>query len=335
MTPTFPDEALYTLLCKYLLDEADAEERAWVDEWLQDAGDNRALLASLQKVLTTAAAPSAVTAADTSRSWQQLYDKMELRPEDRKISQEGKAPVEETLMPKRSGVIYTLLKIAAVVLILLGAGWWMLGSKKSADTFAGPLTTTLADGSSITLLGNARLEVANGFNEKNRKVTLSGSATFDVAGNAAYPFVVTAGHTVIKVLGTRFTVRYEPGKSTLAVHVASGKVMVIDHEKADSVVLTENMLLQQDNYHPAFRVAAHVKDADRRALAFHDTPLEEVLHTITEVYDVKVVVEDTSLLKLTVSTNFNGENIDDVINALAMTLNAQWEKAGDRQYKLK
>lgn len=330
MTSTFSDEALYTLLCKYLLGEADKEEHAWVESWLQEDAGNPELLASLHKVLRTATEQAVDVKVDTDRSWQQLYEKMDVAPKE---TQPG--PVMTAVPGGRKGGLYTWLKVAAVLLIVLGAGWWFIAGKKPAAIYAGPMMAHLEDGSSVQLEEAARLELARGFNTSNRKVSLQGVATFDVAGNAAQPFIVMLGRTEVKVLGTRFTVRYEPGKQALSVHVASGKVMVIDHEKADSVVLTPGMLLQHDSARPVFRIAAHVEDIQKKSLAFRDTPLEEVLHTITEVYDVKVELEDTSLLKLTVSTTFNGESIDEVISALAMTLNASWEKTGDRQYKLK
>ncbi|HVI49399.1 MAG TPA: FecR domain-containing protein [Chitinophaga sp.] len=330
MTPNYPDEALYTLLCKYLLDEADTEERAWVDTWLQDDAGNAALLGSLGKVLDTAATHAVVVETDTNQSWERLYNKMNIP---------AGAPTPVAHVPEltavRSSARYTLLKIAAVVLVVLGAGLWFLNTRSAIEKYAGPMTAKLQDGSSIELMESSTLEVAKGYNSSHRNVSLQGAATFDVAGNASQPFVVMLGHTEVKVLGTRFLVRYNPGEAGLTVHVTSGKVMVINHDKADSVILTEGMLLQQDSKRPAFRVTSHVADIAKRSLSFHDTPLEEVLHTITEVYDVKVEVENISLLKLTVNTNFGGENIEEVINALAMTLNAKWEKTGDRHYILK
>lgn len=331
MTSTYFDEALYTLLCKYLLKEADAEERAWVETWLQEDTSNARLLASLGKVLQTAADQAVTVPVETERSWQQLYRKMNVTPAEAPSVREP-----ELVTPaRRSGYIYTLLKVAAVLLIALGAGWWFLTGKRPAAVFAGPATAQLPDGSNVQLMADSRLELNKGYNESNRTVSLQGVATFDVAGNAGQPFVVLLGHTEVKVLGTRFTVHYVPGQKAVSVHVASGKVMVIDHDKADSVVLTQGMLLRHDSLRPTFRIATHVADIEKKSLAFHDTPLEEVLQTITEVYDVKVELEDTSLLKLTVSTHFNDERIEDVMNALALTLNASWEKTGDRQYKLK
>jgi len=177
--------------------------------------------------------------------------------------------------------------------------------------------------------------VAKGFNEKNRKVTLTGIATFDVKGSAANPFVIMLGHNEVKVLGTKFMINYQPGAATLKVHVSNGKVMVIDHDKKDSVILTDGMLLQKDNDRPAFRIASHVTDMGKRSLSFQDTPLEEVLHTITEVYDIKIEVMDTDLLKLPVRADFTGESTEDVMKSLALMLNASYEKVNDRQYKLK
>ncbi|NLU92738.1 FecR domain-containing protein [Chitinophaga sp. Ak27] len=325
MTPSFPDEAmpdeaLYTLLCKYLLHEADAEERAWVEAWVAEDPGNVALLDSLRKVLDTATSNERLVEANTNDAWLQLSGKIEEKP---------------VLIAVKPAARFTWLKIAAVLLIALGAGWWFLIGKRPQQVYAGPATATLADGSNIRLSAFSRLEVARGFNQRNRKVSLTGTATFDVSGSAENPFVITLGHTDVKVLGTHFMINYEPGTAVLKVHVTTGKVMVIDHDKADSVVLTDGMLLQKDSDRPAFRIAAHVTDMIKKSLSFRDTPLEEVLHTITEVYDIKVEVVNMDLLKLPVRADFTGESADDVIRSLALMLSADYEKINDRQYKLK
>ncbi|MBV7532390.1 FecR family protein [Chitinophaga sp. sic0106] len=323
MIPSFSDEALYTLLCKYLLDEADGEERAWVDNWLTAHADNQQLLDALRKVLDTAAAKQYSIQADTSSSWQRLYQQMDV-PE---------TPAQ--LQPVRNFSWKNLWRAAAVLLLICCAGTWYLLTRP-AEKYAGPLQATLLDGSKIELKGKAStLNVAKGFNDKNRKVTLKGSAAFDVAANPSQPFIVSLGRTEVKVLGTRFTVNYQPESAILEVHVSSGKVMVIDHARADSVVLSEGMLLQQDAARQDFRVATHVIDPVQKSLDFQNVPLEEVLQTVTVLYDVRIIVEDTAMLKLTVKTNLNGASIEDVMKSLALSVGAQWEQTGPRQYRLK
>ncbi|MGF6926000.1 transmembrane sensor [Chitinophaga sp. W2I13] len=325
MTPSFPnealpDEALYTLLCKYLLNEADEEERAWVEAWRETDPGNMALLVSLGKVLDTAAANEKTVAADTGSAWAQIQEKMDDKP---------------ALIAIRSKPRFTWLKIAAVLLVALGAGLWFLTRNQPDYVYAGPVSAVLSDGSKIELSAGAKMEVARGFNDRNRKVTFSGKASFDINGSAENPFVIILGHNEVKVLGTRFMINYQPGEATLKVHVSNGKVMVINHDKKDSVVLTDGMLLQKDNDRPAFRIASHVTDMGKRSLSFNNTPLEEVLHTITEVYDVKIEVMDTDLLKLPVRASFTDESTEEVMKSLALMLNASYEKVNDRQYKLK
>lgn len=325
MTPSFPneampDEALYTLLCKYLLDEADAEEHAWVEEWKERDPGNMALLVSLGKVLDTVAANEKTVAADTGYAWSQLREKIDDKP---------------ALIAVKSRSRFTWLKVAAVLLVALGAGLWILTRSQPEQVYAGPVSAVLSDGSQVQLSDGAKLALAKGFSSSNRKVTLIGAASFDVQGSAENPFVIALGHNEVKVLGTRFMINYEPGAATLKVHVSSGKVMVINHDKKDSVLLTDGMLLQSDGNRPSFRIASHVTDMGKRSLSFQDTPLEEVLHTITEVYDIKVEVMDTDLLKLPVRANFTDESTEEVMKSLALMLNASYEKVNDRQYKLK
>ncbi len=50
MTKLYADEALYALLCKYVLGEADAGERQWVDDWLR-SDRSPAVVVSLEKLL--------------------------------------------------------------------------------------------------------------------------------------------------------------------------------------------------------------------------------------------------------------------------------------------
>ncbi|MDQ0109983.1 ferric-dicitrate binding protein FerR (iron transport regulator) [Chitinophaga terrae (ex Kim and Jung 2007)] len=319
MTSSFPDnamqdEALYTLLCKYLLEEADAEERAWVDEWKGQAPENLVFLQSLERVLKAVTSPAAVTDANTSAAWLQLYDKMEVAPVKRMSS-------------------FRWQYAAAACLVLLVGGWWLF-RLQSAEVYKGPELATLSDGSKVQLTGDAKLEVGRKF-AKQRTVKLTGAATFEVEGNPDNPFIIQVGKSEVKVLGTTFTVDYQPANASLKVHVSKGKVMVIDHKQQDSVVLTDGMLLQQDNIKPVFRVASHVTDMYKKSLAFNNTPLEEVLHTLTEVYDIKVEVSNTDLLKLPVHTTFTSETPDEVMHSLATMLDATCEKINDRQYKLK
>jgi ferric-dicitrate binding protein FerR (iron transport regulator) len=57
---------------------------------------------------------------------------------------------------------------------------------------------------------------------------LTGEAFFEVAQDAAHPFIIHSGGVTTRVLGTSFNVKSYPGQSDIRVMVVSGKVAVSD-----------------------------------------------------------------------------------------------------------
>lgn len=83
---------------------------------------------------------------------------------------------------------------------------------------------TLQDGSVAALEREGRIDVAMSSSER-RVILLAGGATFDVAKDAARPFVVQSGSVRAQALGTVFTVRRLGDEGGL-IEVAEGQVKV-------------------------------------------------------------------------------------------------------------
>jgi transmembrane sensor len=305
MTKLYADEALYALLCKYVLGEADATECEWVDEWLKTGPEHPALLASLEKLLKGQPAIQ-VTFDDTERAWQSLSASMG----------------DMTVVHKRR----SWWMAAAVLLIAAGTGlWWLAARSNRIQRYTGPAVAQLQDGSTVQLEEKALLSVLPGFGKRQREVTLEGKALFTVTPDAAQPFIVRLGERTIKVLGTRFTVEAAGKEGPLRVHVDKGAVMVTDGRSRDSVVLSAGMLLEQEQDRVPFKIASHVTDVAARQLVFMDTPLSEVLQTIALVYNINVTA-DSRLLPMPVTATFTGETAENVLASLAFMTNATVEK---------
>lgn len=87
--------------------------------------------------------------------------------------------------------------------------------------------TPLADGSVVTL--NTASRVAVNFSDTQRSIRLlEGEALFDVARDATRPFLVEAGETRIRAIGTSFTVR-RLGDASVQVLVREGVVELSRH----------------------------------------------------------------------------------------------------------
>lgn len=124
--------------------------------------------------------------------------------------------------------------LAATLLLTLGigfGGYYLAGSSSPSDETVSIYTTRvgqqqtlrLADGTSVELNTNTRLRAT--MTGSWRVVKLEqGEAFFDVAHDAARPFVVFAGNRKITDIGTKFSVRRDG--DDVQVLVAEGRVRV-------------------------------------------------------------------------------------------------------------
>lgn len=116
---------------------------------------------------------------------------------------------------------------AAAVLLMAGAaalGLHLMGDPSYETAVGEQRVVTLADGSRVTL--NTDTEITADFTDKRRTIALArGEALFEVAHDAARPFVVESPLGSVRAVGTKFVVRIEAEKQ-LAVLVTEGKVLV-------------------------------------------------------------------------------------------------------------
>jgi len=111
------------------------------------------------------------------------------------------------------------------------------GEKQTADqpiqynTLENPrgskvINITLSDGSKVWLNASSSLTYPISFNAKERKVTITGEAYFEVAHDANKPFTVSKGSTSVQVLGTHFNVNAYNDEAAIKVTLLEGSVKV-------------------------------------------------------------------------------------------------------------
>ena len=104
------------------------------------------------------------------------------------------------------------LTVAASLLLLIGAVWIFVLRYRVTEvkliTSAETQTASLPDGSVIVLNHRSSFEYPSAFKGNQRSVKLtSGEAFFNIAHDKAKPFLITAGQTLIRVVGTSFNVK--------------------------------------------------------------------------------------------------------------------------------
>ena len=102
-------------------------------------------------------------------------------------------------------------------LALAGGAWAYLQEHPSFATKVGEQRLVkLPDGSSVRLDTDSRIEVAFAGAARNVRLT-RGQAFFDVAHDAARPFLVEAGPVTVRAVGTRFDVRAYGDQATVTL----------------------------------------------------------------------------------------------------------------------
>lgn len=97
------------------------------------------------------------------------------------------------------------------------------------------VNVTLSDGTRIWLNAGSSISYPVIFSGKERRVTIDGEAYFEVAHNAAKPFVVNKQNIDIRVLGTKFNVNAYSNESGINTVLLEGSVKVSNRNQ--SIVL--------------------------------------------------------------------------------------------------
>jgi transmembrane sensor len=125
-------------------------------------------------------------------------------------------PAPESLT--RRGLILTGSIAASLGVVLPGSyfAWRYLHQQSYATQIGETRVVPLGDGSVITLNTNSRVTV--NYTKSIREIhLLEGEALFDVAKNKRRPFVVVAGDTQVRAVGTSFTVKFLPDRPLLVL----------------------------------------------------------------------------------------------------------------------
>lgn len=147
------------------------------------------------------------------------------------------------------------------------------------------------DGTVAYLNSESKIRYPVKFGLSERRIRLEGEAYFEVKHNPRRPFVVEFEGGRIEVLGTSFNVRAYRGDDIVAVTLDAGRV-VLDDSRGGRFELRPSEQLLYDRRSGEGRIVRGT-DAMRYSIwkddviSFRDTPLRDVLETLSRWYDVR------------------------------------------------
>ena len=181
----------------------------------------------------------------------------------------------------------------------------------------GEFKLTLSDGTVVHLNSETVLSYPVRFAGDTREVDLHGEAYFEVAKDAARPFIVKTSHYNIEVLGTRFNVADYDNDMSVHTTLVEGKVAVSGPgvrqrilQPNEQFVLDKNTGKQEIKTVDVSYIVAW-KDAGFR---FRDVRLEDIMHAIERWYDVTVFYENQEVKDYRFGFNVGrDESIDPIL----------------------
>lgn len=304
------------MLISYLLGELSPELSGQVDEWRKIPA-NSLRFEQFKLIWETSKNLQLTSPSDANISLQKLKEKAATRNKRAKV-----IPLHKNL---------TWLKVAAAILVVAGGIWFYL-SKQAVKhvqfaTTDSSKSTTLPDGSVITLNKNTLLEYPDKFTGEQRNVKLShGEAFFSVAHNRAKPFIIDAGGVSIKVVGTSFNVKEKNGD--VQVIVETGLVQVSKKGNTVAVSPGESILVSANSTSLAKEKTPDRLYAYYRSKVFvaNNVPLRRMVQVLNEAYDAHIVIASTKLNDLPLNTTFKDESLDNILDIIRRTFSISIEK---------
>jgi ferric-dicitrate binding protein FerR (iron transport regulator) len=201
----------------------------------------------------------------------------------------------------------------------------------------GEYQVTLSDGTKVWLNTASSLRFPTRFQGKQREVTLTGEAYFEVAKDEKHPFIVRANNTKVTVLGTKFNISAYADDPGQKITLTEGSVRV--HNDEDPARSNNGVLLKPGYQAVFFKDNHHIDVAKANLEAtlawknglflFDGESLGSIMRTLSRWYDVHVVYADGVDTRF----HFTGrihryENITGILHLLELTGKVEFSMNG-------
>jgi transmembrane sensor len=327
------------LLGGYLVNELDAAERDLFESWLARDDDRARTVAALRNRHDDEIRMPTDAEPDVGDWWAECEQQIRM-PESEQAAGRVSLPVTGAelrigtptaptsgwwnMSPAWAGLAASILCVALGVWALYPRRVSSAGPTPRAEhsyaTTRGERAVLTLDGATVVLGPESVLRISASYGVRDRTVSLTGHAYFDVTHDAAHPFRVWAGGVLAEDIGTRFDIRAYARDPAMRLVVADGAVAVLTpRPPADasrdsaaplaSVVVTRGMMATA-NAGGVVRLRSGIA-TDRYLswsggrLAFDDTPLPDVVAELSRWYDLDIRLGDPRLASRTLTASFD------------------------------
>jgi ferric-dicitrate binding protein FerR (iron transport regulator) len=187
----------------------------------------------------------------------------------------------------------------------------------------------LPNNTKLTLAENSKISYR--VTKNSNIIDLQGKANFNVVNKGKTSLLVTAGETFIEDIGTVFNVNAYPESELVSVSVSEGQVHFYTSDN-QGLILNAGEAGIFNKSTKAFTVLAKRKDLKNNGtihIEFEAMSLNDALSVIGNAYGVEIELPDKNVGNLPITVNFDGENIQTVMQVISETLNLKTRMKGE------
>jgi ferric-dicitrate binding protein FerR (iron transport regulator) len=211
---------------------------------------------------------------------------------------------EEIQAERKSVVLFSWLKVAAVVILFLGIAALLVYYKPFTPSYltvnspSGKIQLIqLPDGSRVSLNATSSLRYAKDFNT-NRTMELTGEGFFDVTHDPSHPFKIKAGELETIVVGTSFNIKAYPASASTTISVITGQVRV-EHDEKELGLLSPSKQLVYDRLKQTTNAAnidtSNITAWTRGKLQFDGEKFSDIATALENWYGIKIVLKNPGI----------------------------------------
>lgn len=190
----------------------------------------------------------------------------------------------------------------------------------------------LPDGTKVWLNAASSLTYPTVFKDKERNITLSGEAYFEVAKDKNKPFKVKSGQQVIEVLGTHFNIFAYPEEGKIQTSLLEGSIKVVKGGQSKLIRPGQSATTVDST------TAISIAEADleksvawkNNEFIFNGENLESIMKSISRWYNIEILYRDKAGKTKYWGVVSRNQNLSAVLKMLQSTGKVSFKLEGRR-----
>ena len=307
---------------RYINEEADDEEREYVESMFLNGENNLYLRNRINKDWDLMLQEVESTGINTSH----FLDRIQhiIRKEE---ANKNKKPLRKILRiyMKAAAILLIPLLLAGSLLYQFVSDKYFKNTGEEAITniyapYGSRVSFNLPDGTTGMLNSGSSLTYRLPFSQ-NRNVKLEGEAWFNVRRYEQSPFLIDAGNSVVKVLGTSFNISAYPIENYVEIVLSEGEIEFLDNIRGQREIMKpgERLINQGGKIIKSYVEPEKYYAWTEGKLVFRGDPMNEVVRRLERWYNVTVIIADKGIENYSFRATFKDDKLEDVLRFLTMT----------------